>query len=81
MARMICVSIFLLLLTLSASAEDVHLQAAVPGEAGTIALRVTLDDGAPAVLEKYSGLSPEPGPAAVCRSQRRWVCWGWACWG
>ncbi|MCP4376279.1 MAG: PEP-CTERM sorting domain-containing protein [bacterium] len=60
MTRMICVSIFLLLLTLGASAEDVNLQAAVPGEAGTIVLRVTLDEAHPAVLENYSGLTPEP---------------------
>ncbi|MCP4404663.1 MAG: PEP-CTERM sorting domain-containing protein [bacterium] len=60
MTRMICVSIFLLLQALSASAEDVNLQAVVPGEAGTIALRVTLDVGAPVLLEKYSGLAPEP---------------------
>ncbi len=65
MKRTIYLSIFLLLLTISASAEERHLQAAVPGEAGTIALRVTLDEGAPAVLEKYSGLSPEPEPAAI----------------
>ncbi len=60
MKRTIYLSIFLLLLTISASAEERHLQAAVPGEAGTIVLRVTLDEGAPAVLENYSGLSPEP---------------------
>ncbi|MCP4401667.1 MAG: PEP-CTERM sorting domain-containing protein [bacterium] len=64
MTRMICVSIFLLLLTLSASAEDVHLQAAVPGEAGTIALRVTLDEAPPAVLENSSGIGPD-APLAV----------------
>ncbi len=59
-SRIICLSKFLLLQTLSASAEDVNLQAVVPGEAGTIALRVTLDEGVPAVMENSSGLSPEP---------------------
>ncbi|MCP4400509.1 MAG: PEP-CTERM sorting domain-containing protein [bacterium] len=66
MKRIIYPSIFLLLLlTLNATAEERHLQTAVPGEAGTIALRVTLDEGAPAVLENYSGISPDPEPAAV----------------
>ncbi|MCP4398667.1 MAG: PEP-CTERM sorting domain-containing protein, partial [bacterium] len=50
---------------LSASAKEVNLQAAVPSEAGTIALRVTLDEASPAVLGNYSGLSPEPEPSAV----------------
>ncbi|MCP4404627.1 MAG: hypothetical protein GY801_45905, partial [bacterium] len=45
----------LLLLTLSAAAEELQLQAAVPGEAGTIALRVTLDEAPPAVMQNYSG--------------------------
>ncbi len=65
MKRTIYLSIFLLLLTINASAEERHLQAAVPGEAGTIALRVTLDEAQPAVLGNYSGLSPDSEPAAV----------------
>ncbi|MCP4401666.1 MAG: PEP-CTERM sorting domain-containing protein [bacterium] len=60
MKRTIYLSIFLLLLTISASAEERHLQAVVPGEAGTIALRVTLDEAPPAVMQNYSGLAPEP---------------------
>ncbi len=65
MKRAIYLSLFLLLLTLSAAAEELHLQAAVPGEAGTIALRVMLDEASPAVMENYSGISPEPEPAAI----------------
>ena len=65
MKRIIYLSTFLLLLTLSAAAEERRLQAAVPGEAGTIVLRVTLDEGAPAVLGNYSGLPPEPEPSAL----------------
>ncbi|MCP4399483.1 MAG: PEP-CTERM sorting domain-containing protein [bacterium] len=62
----IIISLFVvLLLTLSASAEEVSLQASVPGDAGTIALRVTLDEAQSAVLENSSGLSPEPEPSAV----------------
>ncbi len=64
MKRTIYLSIFLLFLTISASAEERHLQAAVPGEAGTIALRVTLDEEHQAVLENYSGIAPNE-PAAV----------------
>ncbi|MCP4405260.1 MAG: PEP-CTERM sorting domain-containing protein [bacterium] len=60
MRRIMCLNLFLLLVTIHASAEDVNLQANVPGDAGTIALRVTLDEGAPVLLEKYSGLTPEP---------------------
>ncbi len=48
------------MLTINTSSEDGNLLAAIPGEVGTIALRVTLDEAHPAVLEKYSGLSPEP---------------------
>ncbi len=65
MRQIICLSIFLLVVTMSASAEEVDLQAAVPGDAGTIALRVTLDEAQPAVLGNYSGLSPDSEPAAV----------------
>ncbi len=65
MKRIICLSISLLLLPLNVAAEDLHLQAAVPSEAGTIALRVTLDEAHPAVLEKYSGIGPDPEPSAV----------------
>ena len=65
MTRIICLTIFLLLLTLNAAAEERQLQAAVPGEAGTIALRVTLDEAHPAVLENDSGLPPEPEPSAL----------------
>ncbi len=31
----------------------------MPSEAGTITLRVTLDEAHPAVLEKYSGMAPQ----------------------
>ena len=63
MKRILYISIIVLvLLTLNAAAEERQLQAAVPGEAGTIALRVTLDEGNPAVMENYSGLTPEPEP-------------------
>ncbi|MCP4396241.1 MAG: PEP-CTERM sorting domain-containing protein [bacterium] len=65
MKRIIWLSLFFLLLTLNAAAKERHLQAAVPGEAGTIGLRVTLNEAHPAVLENYSGLSPEPEAAAV----------------
>ncbi len=64
MTRIMYLSIFLLALTISASAEERHLQASVPGEAGTIALRVTLDEAHPAVLENYFGIAPNE-PAAV----------------
>ncbi|MCP4406088.1 MAG: PEP-CTERM sorting domain-containing protein [bacterium] len=60
MKRIICLSIFLLLLAFNAAAEELHLQTAVPGEVGMIALRVTLDETHPAMLENYSGLTPEP---------------------
>ncbi len=60
MKRTILSLCVVLLLALNAAAEDVNLQAAVPGEAGTIALRVTLNEAHPAVLENYSGLSPDP---------------------
>ncbi|MCP4398888.1 MAG: hypothetical protein GY801_16510, partial [bacterium] len=50
MRRIMCLNLFLLLVTIHASAEDVNLQANVPGDAGTIALRVTLDEGAPVLL-------------------------------
>ncbi|MCP4401646.1 MAG: hypothetical protein GY801_30640, partial [bacterium] len=60
MTRMIYLSIFLLLLTISASAEERHLQAVVPGEAGTIALRATLDEALPSVMQNYSVLVPAP---------------------
>ena len=65
MKRIICVSLFFLLLTLNAAAEELHLQAAVPGEAGTIALRVTLEEASPAVLRNDSGISPDPKPSAL----------------
>ena len=66
MTRIICLSLLLLaLLTFNAAAEELHLQATVPGEAGTIALRVTLEEEPPVVLQNYSGLRPEPQPAAV----------------
>ena len=82
MKHMICVSLLslLLLLALSASAEDVRLQAAVPGNAGpepgsagTIELTVTLDSGSssdevtPAVMQNYSSVGPSavPEPATL----------------
>ncbi|MCP4401665.1 MAG: PEP-CTERM sorting domain-containing protein [bacterium] len=67
MTRIVCLNIFLLLLlllTLNATAEELHLQTSMPSEAGTIALRVTLDEAPPAVLENYSGIVPNE-PAAV----------------
>ncbi|MCP4398670.1 MAG: PEP-CTERM sorting domain-containing protein [bacterium] len=64
MTRIMWLSLFFLLLTLNASAEELHLQAAVPGEAGMIALRVTLGEAPPAVLENYSGIGPDE-PSAV----------------
>ncbi len=73
MKRIICLNLFLLLLALNASAEERHLQAAVPGEAGTIALRVTLDEGAPAVMENYFGISPEPEPSAIPEPATLWL--------
>ncbi len=69
MKQIICLSIFWLSLTLSAAAEELQLQAAVPGEAGTIALRVTLEEAHPAVLENYSGIvsgsSAVPEPSTL----------------
>ena len=64
MKRIICLSLLFLLLTLNAAAEERRLQAAVPGEAGTISLRVTLDEGPP-VLGNYSSISPESEPSAL----------------
>lgn len=52
-----------LLLTLSTSAEEVSLQASVPGEAGTVELTVSLDAGNPAVMPNYSSVGP--GPSTV----------------
>ncbi len=49
-------------------------------EAGTIALRVTLDEAHPAVLENYSGLNPDE-PSAVLEPVTLGLCWGWAWWG
>ncbi len=63
MKRMIYVSMFVLLLTLSASAEDVSLQASVPGDAGTVELTVSLDDTNPAIMDNYSSIGP--GPSTV----------------
>ncbi len=71
MKQIICLSIFWLslTLTLNASAEELSLQAAVPGNAGTIALRVTLDEASPVVMENYSGIVSEslalPEPATL----------------
>ena len=65
MTRIMYLSLLFLLLTLNAAAEERRLQAAVPGEAGTIALRVTLEEGAPPVLGNDSSLSPEPEPSVV----------------
>ncbi len=73
MKQIICLSLFFLLLTLTTAAEERHLQAAVPGEAGTIALRVTLDEAPPAVLENYSGISPEPEPSAIPEPATLWL--------
>ncbi|MCP4402048.1 MAG: PEP-CTERM sorting domain-containing protein [bacterium] len=64
MKRIIYLSLFLLLLALNSAAEERQLQAAVPGDAGTIALQVTLDEARPAGLENYSGIAPNE-PAAV----------------
>jgi hypothetical protein len=63
MKRVIYISMFLLLLILSASAEDVSLQASVPGEAGTVRLTVSLDEANPAVMNNYSSI--DPGPSTV----------------
>lgn len=61
MKRIISISIIvLLMLTLSALAEDVSLQASVPGDAGTVELTVTLDAGNPAVMNNYSSIGPDP---------------------
>jgi hypothetical protein len=65
MKRIIYVSIFFLLLTLNAAAEERQLQAAVPSEAGTIALRVTLDEGVPPLLGNDTGINPAPGLSPV----------------
>ena len=75
MKRMMCVSLLslFLLLPLSASAEDVRLQAEVPGDAGTIELTVTVnagsssDEAGPAVMENSSGVGPStvPEPATL----------------
>ncbi len=56
-------SVVVLLLTLSVSAEDVSLQASVPGEAGTVELTVTLDEANPAIMDNYSSIGP--GPSTV----------------
>ncbi len=63
MKRVIYISMFLLLLTLSVSAEDVSLQAPVPGEAGTVELTVSLDAENPAVMPNHSSVGP--GPSTV----------------
>ena len=87
MKRIICLSLLFLLLTLNVAAEERRLQAAVPGEAGTIALRVTLEEGSPAVLRNDSGISPEPKPSALPEPAtlgllgpgRRGGCWRPVC--
>ena len=68
MKQVLCLSVLSLLLALSASAEEVRLQAAVPGGAGTIELTVTLNSGSPldeatpAVMEHYSSVGPSVVP-------------------
>jgi hypothetical protein len=59
MTRIICLSLFLLLMTLSVSAEAVTLQAVVPDEAGTIALTFTLDEPIPAMIGLSSGIGSD----------------------
>jgi hypothetical protein len=60
MKRMIYISMCVLLLTLSASAEDVRLRADVPGDAGTVELKVSLDNENPAVMQNYSSIGSSP---------------------
>ena len=47
MKRIICLSLFFLLLTLNVAADERQLQAAVPDGDGTVVLRVTLAESAP----------------------------------
>ena len=65
MKRIICLSIFLLLLTLNAAAEERQLQATVPGEAGTVVLRVTLAEGAPVPTPAPGDPTVVPEPATL----------------
>jgi hypothetical protein len=63
MKHVIYLSIFFLLLTLNASAEDLSLQASVPGEAGTVELTVSLGVENLAVMPNHSSVGP--GPSTV----------------
>ena len=63
MTRIMLSLIAIALLTFSVSAEDVSLQASVPGEAGTVELTVSLDAGNPAVMPNHSSIGP--GPSTV----------------
>ena len=66
MKRTICLNILLLtLLTLNAAAEERRLQAAVPGETGTVALRVTLAEEVPVPTPTPDDPSAVPEPATL----------------
>jgi hypothetical protein len=59
----IMLSVVVVLLALSASAEDVSLQASVPGEAGTVELTVSLNETNPAIMNNYSSIGPDESSA------------------
>ncbi len=63
MKRVIYLSLLVFVLTLNASAEDVSLQASIPGDAGTVELTVSLDVTNPAIMNNYSSIGP--GPSTV----------------
>ncbi len=59
MTRNISIHVLLifLLTTLSASAGEVHFQAALPGETGRVALTFTLDEAGPSGFDNYFSLA------------------------